>query len=245
MRELIDDIFTNTSLELSSTVVNDLIGQPYPAKLMSVGTIKPEDYPDNDVIDSKIDEYTIASYASRVFFILNAETSVILIYKLISGAELEVVADHIRLIASTIDDFAAALFGDSWPLQPLFAYFPLFKHGIGLIRHTETLPDNVELSLLGPGIDLYPLKDEGTLYGLRIYVSVLEGYRVIELIASDLAKQIPEAETISKATHLVEINPNDPLLKYHKEIDLRKIATTRGWGCAEVTNGYLLLIKTA
>ncbi|ECG2804281.1 hypothetical protein EWC03_18335 [Salmonella enterica subsp. enterica serovar Alachua] len=245
MRELIDDIFTNTSLELSSTVVNDLIGQPYPAKLMSVGTIKPEDYPDNDIIDCIIDEYTIASYASRVFFVLNSETSVILIYKLISGAELEVVADHIRLIASTIDDFADALFGDSWPLQPLFAYFPLFKHGIGLIRHTETLPDNVELSLLGPGIDLYPLKDEGTLYGLRIYVSVLEGYRVIELIASDLAKQIPEAETISKATHLVEINLGDPLLKYHKEIDLRRIATTRGWGCAEVTNGYLLLIKTA
>lgn len=245
MRELIDDIFTNTSLELSSTVVKDLIGQPYPAKLMSVGTIKPEDYPDNDIIDCIIDEYTIASYASRVFFVLNSETSVILIYKLISGAELEVVADHIRLIASTIDDFADALFGDSWPLQPLFSYFPLFKHGIGLIRHTETLPDNVELSLLGPGIDLYPLKDEGTLYGLRIYVSVLEGYRVIELIASDLAKQIPEAETISKATHLVEINLGDPLLKYHKEIDLRKIATTRGWGCAEVTNGYLLLIKTA
>lgn len=245
MRELIDDIFTNTSLELSSTVVNDLIGQPYPAKLMSVGTIKPEDYPDSDVIDCIIDEYTIASYASRVFFVLNSETSVILIYKLISGAELEVVADHIRLIASTIDDFADALFGDSWPLQPLFAYFPLFKHGIGLIRHTETLPDNVELSLLGPGIDLYPLKDEGTLYGLRIYVSVLEGYRVIELIASDLAKQIPEAETISKATHLVEINLGDPLLKYHKEIDLRRIATTRGWGCAEVTNGYLSLIKTA
>ncbi|ENA1355108.1 hypothetical protein ABFJ57_004604, partial [Salmonella enterica subsp. enterica serovar Chester] len=66
-----------------------------------------------------------------------------------------------------------------------------------------------------------------------------------ELIASDLAKQIPEAETISKATHQVEINLGDPLLKYHKEIDLRKIATTRGWGCAEVTNGYLLLIKTA
>lgn len=245
MRELIDDIFTNTSLELSSTVVNDLIGQPYPAKLMSVGTIKPEDYPDNDIIDCIIDEYTIASYASRVFFVLNSETSVILIYKLISGAELEVVADHIRLLASTIDDFADVLFGDSWPLQPLFAYFPLFKHGIGLIRHTETLPDNVELSLLGPGIDLYPLKDEGTLYGLRIYVSLLEGYRVIELIASDLAKQIPEVETISKATHQVEINLDDPLLKYHKEIDLRKIATTRGWGCAEVTNGYLLLIKTA
>lgn len=243
MRDLIDDIFTNTSLELSSTVVNDLIGQPYPAKLMSVGTIKPEDYPDNDIIDCIIDEYTIASYASRVFFVLNSETSVILIYKLISGAELEVVADHIRLLASTIDDFADVLFGDSWPLQPLFAYFPLFKHGIGLIRHTETLPDNVELSLLGPGIDLYPLKDEGTLYGLRIYVSLLKGYRIIELIASDLAKQIPEAETISKATHLVEINPADPLLKYHKEIDIRRIAAARGWGCVEMSNTNLLLVR--
>lgn len=243
MKDLIDDIFTNTSLELSSTVVNDLIGQPYPAKLMSVGTLKPEDYPDNDIIDCIIDEYTIASYASRVFFVLNSETSVILIYKLISGAELEVVADHIRLIASTIDDFADALFGDSWPLQPLFSYFPLFKHGIGLIRHAENLPEYVELSLLGPGIDLYPLEDEGTLYGLRIYVSLLEGYRVIELIASDLAKQIPEAETISKATHLVEINPDDPLLKYHKEIDIRRIAATRGWGCVEMSNTNLLLVR--
>lgn len=243
MRELLDDIFTNTSLELSSTVVNELIGQSQPAKLMSVGTIKPEDYPDSDIIDCMIGEYVIGSYAERVFLILNTETSDILIYKLISDAELEVVTDHIRLLASTIDDFAVALFGDSWPLQPLFSYFPLFKHGVGLIRHAENLPDNVELSLLGPGIDLYPLKDEGTLYGLRIYVSLLEGYRVIELIASDLAKQIPEAETISKATHLVEINPDDPLLRYHKEIDLRKIATIRGWDCAEFTNNNLLLVR--
>lgn len=245
MKDLIDDIFTNTSLELSSTVVNELIKQPQPAKLMSVGTIKPEDYPDSDILDCMIGEYAIGSYGDRVFLILNTKTSDILIYKLIGGAELEVVTDHIRLLASTIDDFTVALFGDSWPLQPLFSYFPLFKHGIGLIRHAENLPDNVELSLLGPGIDLYPLKDEGRLYGLRIYVSVLEGYRIIELIASDLAKQIPEAETISKATHVVEIIPDDPLLKYHEEIDLRKIATTRGWGCAEVTNGYLSLIKTA
>lgn len=245
MRELIDDIFTNTSLELSSTVVNELIKQPQPAKLMSVGTIKPEDYPDNDIIDCIIDEYTIASYASQVFFVLNTETNAILIYKLISDAELEVVADHIRLIASTIDDFAVALFGDSWPLQPLFSYFPLFKHGIGLIQHAETLPADVELTLLGRDISLYPLKDNGKLYGLSIYVSCLEGYRVIELIASDLAKQIPEAETISKATHLVEINPDDPLLKYHEKIDLRKIAAVKGWGCAEITKGYLLLIKTA
>lgn len=245
MRELLDDIFTNTSLELSSTVVNELIKQSQPAKLIDAGTIKPEDYPDSDVIDSTIDEYTIGSYANRVFFIINSETSVMLIYKLISDAELEVVTDHIRLLADTPTSIDVALIGNGWPLPPLFSYFPLFRHGIGLLRHAENLPDNVELSLLGPGIDLCPLEDEGTLYGLHIYVSVLEGYRIIELIASDLAKQIPEAETISKATHLVEINPDDPLLKYHKEIDLRKIATARGWSGAEITNGYLLLIKTA
>lgn len=243
MRELLDDIFTNTSLELSSTVVNELIKQSQPAKLISVGIVKLEDYPDSDIIDSMIDEYVIGSYANRIFFVLNTETSVMLIYKLISDAELEVVADHIRLIANSPTIFDVAMIGDGWPLPPLFSYFPLFKHGIGLIRHAENLPDNVELSLLGPGIDLYPLEDEGTLYGLRIYVSVLQGYRIIELIASDLAKQIPEAETISKATHLVEINPDDPLLRHHKEIDLRKIATIRGWDCAEITNNNLLLVR--
>ncbi len=245
MRELLDDIFTNTSLELSSTLVNELIGQAQPAKLIDAGTIKPEDYPDSDVIDCMIDEYVLGSYANQIFFVINTETSVMLIYKLISDAELEVVADHIRLLANAPTGLDVALIGDGWPLPSLFSYFPLFKHGIGLLRHAEKLPDNVELSLLGPGIDLCPLEDEGTLYGLRIYVSVLKGYRVIELIASDLAKQIPEAETISKATHLVEINPDDPLLRYHKEIDLRKIATIRGWGCAEITKDYLLLIKTA
>nr|DAY52763.1 MAG TPA: AAA domain protein [Caudoviricetes sp.] len=243
MRELLDDIFTNTSLELSSTLVNELIKQYQPAKLISVWIVKPEEYPDSDIIDCMIDEYAIGSYANQIYFILNTETSIMLIYKLISDAELEVVADHIRLLANAPTGYKVALIGDGWPLPPLFTYFPLFKHGIGLLRHAENLPDNVELSLLGPGIDLYPLKDEGTLYGLRIYVSVLKGYRVIELIASDLAKQIPEAETISKATHLVEINPDDPLLRYHKEIDLRKIATIRGWDCAEITNNNLLLVR--
>lgn len=243
MRELLDDIFANTSLELSSTLVNELIKQSQPAKLIDAGTIKPEDYPDSDVIDCMIDEYVIGSYANRVFFVLNTETSVMLIYKLISDAELEVVADHIRLLANTPTSIDDALIGDGWPLPPLFSYFPLFKHGIGLLRHAENLPDNVELSLLGPGIDFYPLEDEGTLYGFRIYVSLLEGYRIIELIASDLAKQIPEAETISKATHLVEINPADPLLKYHKEIDIRRIAAARGWGCVEMSNTNLLLVR--
>lgn len=127
----------------------------------------------------------------------------------------------------------------------LISYFPLFRHAIGLIKHVESLPADAELTLLGKDISLYPLKDNGKLYGLRIYVSWLEGYRVIELIASDLAKQIPEVETISKATHLVEINLGDPLLRYHEEISIRGIAAARGWGYAEITKGYLLLIKTA
>lgn len=245
MRDLIDDIFTNTSLELSSTVVNELIKQSQPAKLTSVGTLKPEDYPEPDTIDYMIDEYAIGSYANRVFFILNTETSIVLTYMIVSEAELEVVADRIRLIASSPAKFDITFIGRSWSMLTLISYFPLFRHAIGLIKHVENLPADAELTLLGKDISLYPLKDNGKLYGLRIYVSWLEGYRVIELIASDLAKQIPEVETISKATHLVEINLGDPLLRYHEEISIRGIAAARGWGCAEVTNGYLLLIKTA
>lgn len=244
MRELLDDIFTNTSLELSSTVVNELIGQSQPAKLVSAETIKPEDYPDSDVIDSMVDEYTISSHANRFFFVLNTETSVILFYKLISDAELEVVAEHVRLIASTPTVSDVTFIGGSSMLT-LYSYFPLFRHGVGLIKHVENLPTDVELTLLGRDISLYPLKDNGKLYGLRIYVSWLEGYRVIELIASGLTKQIPEAETISKATHLVEINPDDPFLQYHTENYLRGVAAVKGWSCAEITKGYLLLIKTA
>lgn len=244
MSELLDDIFTNTSLELSSTVVNELIGQSQPAKLVSAETIKPEDYPDSDVIDSMVDEYTISSHANRFFFVLNTETSVILFYKLISDAELEVVAEHVRLIASTPTVSDVTFIGGSSMLT-LYSYFPLFRHGVGLIKHVENLPTDVELTLLGRGISLYPLKDNGKLYGLRIYVSWLEGYRVIELIASGLTKQIPEAETISKATHLVEINPDDPFLQYHTENYLRGVAAVKGWSCAEITKGYLLLIKTA
>lgn len=244
MRELLDDIFTNTSLELSSTVVNELIGQSQPAKLVSAETIKPEDYPDSDVIDSMVDEYTISSHANRFFFVLNTETSVILFYKLISDAELEVVAEHVRLIASTPTVSDVTFIGGSSMLT-LYSHFPLFRHGVGLIKHVENLPTDVELTLLGRDISLYPLKDNGKLYGLRIYVSWLEGYRVIELIASGLTKQIPEAETISKATHLVEINPDDPFLQYHTENYLRGVAAVKGWSCAEITKGYLLLIKTA
>lgn len=244
MSELLDDIFTNTSLELSSTVVNELIGQSQPAKLVSAETIKPEDYPDSDVIDSMVDEYTISSHANRFFFVLNTETSVILFYKLISDAELEVVAEHVRLIASTPTVSDVTFIGGSSMLT-LYSYFPLFRHGVGLIKHVENLPTDVGLTLLGRDISLYPLKDNGKLYGLRIYVSWLEGYRVIELIASGLTKQIPEAETISKATHLVEINPDDPFLQYHTENSLRGVAAVKGWSCAEITKGYLLLIKTA
>lgn len=244
MRELLDDIFTNTSLELSSTVVKELIKQSQPAKLISVGTIKPEKYPDSDIIDCMIGEYAVNIYANRVFSILNTETSVLLTYMITSDAEREVVAEYIRFIASSPTVSDITFIGGSSMLT-LFSYFPLFRHGVGLIKHVENLPTDAELTLLSRDISLYPLKDNGKLYGLRIYVSWLEGYRVIELIASDLTKQIPEVETISKATHLVEINPDDPFLQYHKEIALRGVAAVKGWGCAEITKGYLLLIKTA
>lgn len=244
MKELLDDIFTNTSLELSSTVVKELIKQSQPAKLISVGTIKPEKYPDSDIIDCMIGEYAVNIYANRVFSILNTETSVLLTYMITSDAEREVVAEYIRFIASSPTVSDITFIGGSSMLT-LFSYFPLFRHGVGLIKHVENLPTDAELTLLSRDISLYPLKDNGKLYGLRIYVSWLEGYRVIELIASDLAKQIPEVETISEATHLVEINSDDPFLQYHKEIALRGVAAVKGWGCAEITNGYLLLIKTA
>lgn len=244
MKELLDDIFTNASLELSSTVVNELIGQTQPAKLCAARVVNPKDYLGCDIIGGTIDEYAIGIYPNWVFFVLNTETGVMLTYTMSSDAEHEVVAEHIRHIAST-PIFSDVTFIGGSTMLTLFSYFPLFRHGVGLIKHVENLPDNVELSLLGPGIDLYPLKDNGKLYGLRIYVSWLKGYRVIELIASDLTKQIPEVETISKATHLVEINPDDPFLQYHKEIALRGIAAVKGWGYAEITKGYLLLIKTA
>ena len=244
MRELIDDIFTNTSLELSSTVVNELIGQAQPAKLVTARVVNPKAYLGCDIIHGTIGEYAIGIYANWVFFVLNTETGVMLTYTMSSDVEHEVVAEHIRHIAST-PTFSDVTFIGGSTMLTLYSYFPLFRHGVGLIKHVENLPDNVELSLLGPGIDLYPLKDNGKLYGLRIYVSWLKGYRVIEPIASDLTKQIPEVETISKATHLVEINPDDPFLQYHTEIALRGVAAVKGWGCAEITKGYLLLIKTA
>ncbi|MFN0910762.1 hypothetical protein ACKWOP_16610 [Escherichia coli] len=242
MRELLDDIFTNTSLELSSTLVNELIKQYQPAKLVTVRVVNPKDYLGCDIIDGTIDEYAIGIYADWVFFVLNTETGVMLTYTMSSDAELEVVAEHIRHIAST-PTFSDVTFIGGSTMLTLFSYFPLFRHGVGLIKHVENLPADVELTLLGRDISLYPLKDNGKLYGLRIYVSWLKGYRVIELIASDLTKQIPEVETISKASHLVEINPDDPLLRYHKEIDLRKIAMIRGWDCAEITNNNLLLVR--
>lgn len=150
MRELLDDIFTNTSLELSSTVVNELLKQSQPAKLIDAGTIKPEDYPDSDVIDCMIDEYVIGSYANRVFFVINTETSVMLIYKLISDAELEVVADHIRLLANTPTSIDDVLIGNGWALPPLFSYFPLFRNGIGYSEMQKTFPITSSYHCLDP-----------------------------------------------------------------------------------------------
>ena len=244
MRELLDDIFTNTSLELSSTLVNELIKQSQPAKLVSVDKIKREDHSE-DIFKYFVDEYAVGLFSDRIFFILNTETCVLLTYNMTTEGELEFIANHIRLIASAPTDFKLALVGGSWSMLTLLSYFPLFKHGVGLIYSVDDLPADVQLTLLGRDISLYSLKDNGKLYGLRIYVSWLKGYRVIELIASDLAKQIPEPETISKSNHLVEIKPNDPLLKHREEIDICKIGTARGWGYAEIVNNNLVLLKRA
>lgn len=244
MRELIDDIFTNTSLELSSTLVNELIRQNQPAKLVSVDTIKREDYSE-DMFAYHVDEYAVGLFANRVFFIVNTETLVMLTYAMTTEGELEFIANHIRLIASSPADFDVTFIGGCWPMLTLLSYFPLFKHGIGLIDTVEDVPSDVQLTLLGPDLSLYPLKDEGKLYGLRIYVAWSQRYRVIEIIATDLAKQIPEAETISKGNLLVDINPDDPLLKYREEIDIRKIGAVRGWDHAEIVDNNLVLLKYA
>lgn len=63
MRELLDDIFTNTSLELSSTVVNELIKQSQPAKLVTARVVNPKDYLGCEIIDGTFDEYAIGIYA--------------------------------------------------------------------------------------------------------------------------------------------------------------------------------------
>lgn len=243
VNQYLDELFAKTYLEIASPIVEDLVGSKYPAKLVDIKTVKPESNP----IDETGDKYQITAYANNAFSILNTETGTTLIYNLVTESDINSVRYAIRSLANfgpVIHD--PTIITEQWTLMPVFAHFPLFRHGIGLIHREFEVPYNAELTLLGPGFNLYPLRDDNDkLYGVHIYFKYFEELYVLELIASDAVKQIPEVETISKATHQVEINLGDPLLKYHKEIDLRKIATTRGWGCAEVTNGYLLLIKTA
>lgn len=243
VNQYLDELFAKTYLEIASPIVEDLVGSKYPAKLVDIKTVKPE----NNPIDETGDKYQITAYANNAFSILNTETGTTLIYNLVTESDINSVRYAIRSLANfgpVIHD--PTIITEQWTLMPVFAHFPLFRHGIGLIHREIEVPYNAELTLLGPGFNLYPLRDDNDkLYGVHIYFKYFEELYVLELIASDAVKQIPEVETISKATHQVEINLGDPLLKYHKEIDLRKIATTRGWGCAEVTNGYLSLIKTA
>lgn len=243
VNQYLDELFAKTYLEIAPLIVEDLVGSKYPAKLVDIKTVKPE----SDPTDEPEDKYQIIAYANSTFSILNRETGVMLIYSIITESDFS----SVRYAIESLANFGPlshdpTIITEQWALMSVFAHFPLFRHGIALIHREFEVPYNAELTLLGPGFNLYPLRDDnGKLYGTHIYFKWFEDLYVLKLIASDLVKQIPEAETISKVTHQVEINLGDPLLKYHKEIDLRKIATTRGWGCAEVTNGYLLLIKTA
>lgn len=241
VNQYLDELFAKTYLEIAPLIVEDLVGSKYPAKLVDIKTVKPE----SDPIDETGDKYQITAYANNAFSILNTETGTTLIYNLVTESDINSVRYAIRSLANfgpVIHD--PTIITEQWTLMPVFAHFPLFRHGIGLIHREFEVPYNAELTLLGPGFNLYPLRDDNDkLYGVHIYFKWFEDLYVLKLIAADLAKQIPEAETISKATHLVEINPADPLLKYHKEIDLRKIATVRGWGCAEITNNNLLLVR--
>lgn len=243
VNQYLDELFAKTYLEIASPIVEDLVGSKYHAKLVEIKTVKPE----SDPSDEPEDKYQITAYANSAFSILNRETGVMLIYSIITESDI----NSVRYAIENLANFGPlshnpTIITEQWALMSVFAHFPLFRHGIALIHREFEVPYNAELTLLGPGFNLYPLRDDNDkLYGVQIYFKWFEDLYVLKLIASDVVKQIPEAETISKATHQVEINLGDPLLKYHKEIDLRKIATTRGWGCAEVTNGYLSLIKTA
>ena len=241
VNQYLDELFAKTYLEIASPIVEDLVGSKYPAKLVDIKTVKPESNP----IDETGDKYQITAYANNAFSILNTETGTTLIYNLVTESDINSVRYAIKSLANfgpVIHD--PTIITEKWTLMPVFAHFPLFRHGIGLIHREFEVPYNAELTLLGPGFNLYPLRDDNDkLYGVHIYFKYFEELYVLELIASDSVKQIPEVETISKATHQVEINLGDPLLKYHKEIDLRKIAATRGWGCGEITNNNLLLVR--
>lgn len=243
VNQYLDELFAKTYLEIAPLIVEDLVGSKYPAKLVEIKTVKPE----SDPADETEDKYQIIAYANSVFSILNRETGVMLIYSIITESDFSSVRYAIESLANFGPlSHKPTIITGQWALLPVFAHFPLFRHGIALIHREFEIPYNAELTLLGPGFNLYPLRDDNDkLYGVHIYFKWFEDLYVLELIASDIVKEIPEVETISRNTHVIEINPNDPMLKYRDEVDILSIATVRGWGAAEITNNRLLLLKHA
>nr|DAL75945.1 MAG TPA: hypothetical protein [Bacteriophage sp.] len=243
VNQYLDELFAKTYLEIASPIVEDLVGSKYPAKLVEIKTVKPENVP----TDEPEDKYRITAYANSVFSILNSETGVMLIYSIITESDFNSVRYAIENLANIGPlSHDPTIITEQWALMSVFAHFPLFRHGIALIHREFEVPYNAELTLLGPGFNLYPLRDDNDkLYGVHIYFKCFEELYVLELIASDIVKEIPEVETISRNTHVIEINPNDPMLKYRDEVDILSIATVRGWGAAEITNNRLLLLKHA
>lgn len=243
VNQYLDELFAKTYLEIAPLIVEDLVGSKYPAKLVDIKTVKPENVP----TDEPEDKYRITAYANSAFSILNRETGVMLFYSIITESDFS----SVRYAIESLANFGPlshdpTIITEQWALLPVFAHFPLFRHGIALIQREFEVPYNAELTLLGPGFNLYPLKDDNDkLYGVHIYFKWFEDLYVHKLIASDLVKQIPEAETISRNTHVIEINPDDPMLKYRDGVDIPSIATARGWGAAEITNNRLLLLKHA
>lgn len=243
VNQYLDELFAKTYLEIAPLIVEDLVGSKYPAKLVDIKTVKPE----SDPADEPEDKYQITAYANSAFSILNRETGVMLIYSIITESDF----NSVRYAIENLANFGPlshkpTIITGQWALLPVFAHFPLFRHGIALIHREFEVPYNAELTLLGPGFNLYPLRDDNDkLYGVHIYFKWFEDLYVLELIASDIVKEIPEVETISRNTHVIEINPNDPMLKYRDDVDILSIATVRGWGAAEITNNRLLLLKHA
>ncbi|EBY9123164.1 hypothetical protein D6T32_10070 [Salmonella enterica subsp. enterica serovar Virchow] len=243
INQYLDELFAKTYLEIAPLIVEDLVGSKYPAKLVDIKTVKPE----TDPADEPEDRYQIIAYANSAFSILNRETGVMLIYSIITESDFSSVRYAIESLANFGPlSHKPTIITGQWALLPVFAHFPLFRHGIALIHREFEVPYNAELTLLGPGFNLYPLRDDNDkLYGVHIYFKWFEDLYVLELIASDIVKEIPEVETISRNTHVIEINPNDPMLKYRDDVDILSIATVRGWGAAEITNNRLLLLKHA
>ncbi|ENA5509911.1 hypothetical protein ABGL55_000048 [Shigella boydii] len=244
VNQYLDELFAKTYLEIAPLIVEDLVGSKYPAKLVDIKTVKPE----SDPADEPEDKYQIIAYANSAFSILNRETGVMLIYSIITESDFSSVRYAIESLANFGPlSHEPTIITEQWALMSVFAHFPLFRHGIALIHREFEVPYNAELTLLGPGFNLYPLRDNnGELYGVQIYFKSFPDLYVLELIASNVVKEIPEAETISRNTHEVEINFDDPIANQYRDVvAIRNIAIARGWGAAEIANNRLLLLKHA